>query len=89
LALVHEPDYFPTMVKSTPVQLQLSGYSHGGHVRIPPLAADLAALGSDLPYWPHELNGRFVDTGRGLGMVELPLRFNCPPELAGIMLRAA
>jgi uncharacterized protein len=34
-ALVHEPDYFPTMVELTPVQLQLSGHRHGGQVRIP------------------------------------------------------
>jgi uncharacterized protein len=90
LALVHEPDYFPTMVELTPVQLQLSGHSHGGQVRIPGLGPLI------LPPWGriyhtglYELNRRFVYTGRGLGMVELPLRFNCPPELTEIMLRAA
>ncbi len=90
LALVHEPDYFPTMVKLTPVQLQLSGHSHGGQVRIPALGPVI------LPPWGriyhtglYELNGRFVYTGRGLGMVELPLRFNCPPELTDIILHAA
>jgi sugar O-acyltransferase (sialic acid O-acetyltransferase NeuD family) len=31
----------------------------------------------------YELNGRFVYTGRGLGMVGLPLRFDCPPRAHG------
>jgi uncharacterized protein len=90
LALVHEPDYFPTMVKLTPAQLQLSGHSHGGQVRIPALGPLI------LPRWGriyhtglYELNGRFVYTGRGLGMVELPLRFDCPPELTEIILETA
>jgi uncharacterized protein len=90
LALVHEPDYFPTMVKLTPVQLQLSGHSHGGQVRIPALGPLI------LPRWGriyhtglYELNGRLVYTGRGLGMVALPLRFDCPPELTELTLETA
>ena len=90
LALVHEPDYFPTLVQLTPVDVQLSGHSHGGQIRIPPLGPVV------LPPWGriyhtglYELNGRFVYTGRGLGMVELPFRFDCPPELTEITLEAA
>jgi uncharacterized protein len=90
LALVHEPDYFPTLVRLTPVDLQLSGHSHGGQVRIPALGPVI------LPRWGriyhtglYELNGRFVYTGRGLGMVGLPVRFNCPPELTEITLAVA
>jgi uncharacterized protein len=90
VALVHEPDYFPTMVRLTPLQLQLSGHSHGGQVRLPPLGPLI------LPRWGriyhtglYHLNGRFVYTGRGLGMVKLPLRFNCPPELTEITLETA
>lgn len=89
LALVHEPDYFPTLVRLTPVDVQLSGHSHGGQVRIPALGPMV------LPPWGriyhtglYELNGRFVYTGRGLGMVGLPLRFDCPPELTEITLAA-
>jgi predicted MPP superfamily phosphohydrolase len=90
LTLVHEPDYFPTLVRLTPVDVQLSGHSHGGQVRIPALGPVV------LPPWGriyhtglYELYGQFVYTGRGLGMVELPLRFNCPPELTEIILHAA
>jgi predicted MPP superfamily phosphohydrolase len=90
LGLVHEPDYFPTLVRLSPIDLQLSGHSHGGQIRIPALGPVV------LPPWGriyhtglYELNGRFVYTGRGLGMVELPLRFDCPPELTEITLTAA
>jgi predicted MPP superfamily phosphohydrolase len=55
-----------------------SGHSHGGQVRIPVLGPVV------LPPWGriyhtglYELNGHFVYTGRGLGMVGLPLRFDC------------
>jgi predicted MPP superfamily phosphohydrolase len=90
LALVHEPDYFPTMIKSTPMRLQFSGHSHGGQVRIAPLGPlILPRLGRIYHSGLYELNGRFVYTGRGLGMVGLPLRFDCPPELTEITLVAA
>jgi uncharacterized protein len=89
IALVHEPDYFPTLVRLTPVQLQLSGHSHGGQIRIPgfgPLF--LPAWGQVYNTGLYELDGRMVYTGRGLGMVELPLRFACPPELTEVTLVA-
>jgi hypothetical protein len=90
VALVHEPDYFTTMVRLTPVQLQLSGHSHGGQVRIPPFGPlVLPRLARIYHTGLYELNGRFVYTGRGLGMVTLPLRFNCPPELTEITLEPA
>jgi predicted MPP superfamily phosphohydrolase len=37
----------------------------------------------------YELNGHYVYTGRGLGMVGLPLRLVCPPELTEITLEVA
>jgi predicted MPP superfamily phosphohydrolase len=90
LAVVHEPDYFPTLVRLTPVDLQLSGHSHGGQIRIPALGPVI------LPPWGriyhtgfYELNGHYVYTGRGLGMVGLPLRFDCPPEVTEITLEVA
>jgi uncharacterized protein len=89
LALVHEPDYFPMLVGLTPADVQLSGHSHGGQVRLPGLGPVI------LPRWGriyyaglYELSGHFVYTGRGLGMVGLPLRFDCPPELSEITLEA-
>lgn len=78
---------FPTLVRLTPVQLQLSGHSHADQVRIPGFGPLI------LPEWGqvyhtglYELDGRMVYTGRGLGLVELPMRFACPPELTEITL---
>jgi uncharacterized protein len=89
LALVHEPDYFSMLVGLTPVDVQLSGHSHGGQVRLPGLGpVILPRLGRIYHTGLYELNGHFVYTGRGLGMVGLPLRFNCPPELSVINLEA-
>ena len=89
IALVHEPDYFPTLVRLTPVDLQLSGHSHGGQIRIPPLGPLI------LPKWGqvyhsglYTLGERIVYTGRGRGLVGLPLRLACPPELTEITLVA-
>jgi hypothetical protein len=87
IALVHEPDYFATMVQLTPVDLQLSGHSHGGQVRIPALGPLILPEGGQIYHTGlYELNGRVIYTGRGLGLVKLPLRFNCPPELTEITL---
>jgi uncharacterized protein len=89
IGLVHEPDYFQTLVGLTPVDLQLSGHSHGGQVRIPGLGPlILPALGQIYHSGLYELDGRMVYTGRGLGMVGLPWRLACPPELTEITLVA-
>lgn len=89
LALAHEPDYFPILVRLTPVDVQLSGHSHGGQARIPALGpVILPPSGRIYHTGLYELGGHFVYTGRGLGMVELPSRFNCPPELTDIILHA-
>ena len=89
LALVHEPDYFPILVRTTRTDVQLSGHSHGGQVRLPGLGpVILPRLGRIYHTGLYELSGHFVYTGRGLGMVELPLRFDCPPELSEITLEA-
>jgi predicted MPP superfamily phosphohydrolase len=89
IALVHEPDYFSTMVQLTPVDLQLSGHSHGGQVRFPALDPLI------LPKWGqiyhtglYKVGDRVVYTGRGRGLVELPLRLGCPPEMTEITLAA-
>jgi uncharacterized protein len=45
LVLVHEPDYFPTLVRPTPVDVRLSGHSHGGQFRIPAVGPVVLPLG--------------------------------------------
>ncbi len=88
ILLCHNPDYAEEMASGPPVDLMLAGHTHGGQVRLPLLgqprlpvrwrkyAAGLAA-GPRCP----------VYTCRGLGMVGIPIRLNCRPELAIVRLR--
>ena len=85
--LAHEPDY-ADYVSRHPVDLQLSGHSHGGQVRLPflppfyepPLARKyIAGL--------YQVGPLTLYTNRGLGTVGVPIRFDCPPEITLITLR--
>ena len=87
LALVHEPDYVNRLSKLVPLDLQLSGHTHGGQVRLPGFGAVV------LPPWGqtyveglYRVGTSQVYTTRGIGMVGVPFRFNCPPEVTEITL---
>lgn len=90
ILLAHEPD-FADEFSQYPIDLQLSGHSHGGQVRIP-LIGSLYTPPHSSKY-PNGLyqvqNTRLqVYTTRGIGMTRLPIRFNCRPELTMITLKS-
>jgi uncharacterized protein len=81
ILLAHEPDYADYVARH-PVDLQLSGHSHGGQVRIPlvgPLY--LPALAQKYILGLYEVGPLTLYTNAGLGTIRLPVRFNCPPEI--------
>ena len=87
--LAHEPDYADEVCRF-PVDLQLSGHSHGGQIRIPflpplylPSMAKKYVLGS------YEVGPLALYTNAGLGTVGVAMRLNCPPEITLITLRRA
>jgi predicted MPP superfamily phosphohydrolase len=87
--LAHEPDY-ADVVAHHPVDLQLSGHSHGGQVRLPLLGALY------LPYLAHKyvwglyrVGPLTLYTNPGLGTLGVPVRWNCPPEITLLTLRRA
>jgi uncharacterized protein len=85
--LAHEPD-FADHVARFPVDLQLSGHSHGGQVRIPlvrPLW--LPPLAKKYIWGLYKIGGLTLYTNPGLGTVGLPVRMNCPPEITFLTLR--
>ena len=87
LLLAHEPD-FADYVAGFPVDLQLSGHSHGGQVRIPfvrPLW--LPPLAKKYIWGLYKIGGLTLYTNPGLGTVGLPVRMNCPPEITFLTLR--
>ena len=89
IALVHEPDSIRKLCTEVPLDLQLSGHSHGGQVRLPgfgPLV--LPQFGQIYYLGLYEVGHAQIYTTRGIGTVGLPIRFNCPPEVTAITLRA-
>lgn len=83
LLLAHEPD-FADIAAGYDVDLQLSGHSHGGQVRLPFAGAlFLPEFGQKYPLGLY----RFADakltlyTNRGIGTTILPIRFLCRPEV--------
>jgi predicted MPP superfamily phosphohydrolase len=87
LLLVHEPDFADKAARYS-IDLQLSGHSHGGQVRLPLLGAPLLPLwGRNYPIGLQRAGDTWVYTNRGLGVIEPPLRFNCRPEVSLLTLR--
>jgi predicted MPP superfamily phosphohydrolase len=87
ILLAHEPDYADKVARY-PVDLQLSGHSHGGQVRVPlirPLF--LPALARKYVWGWYKIGGLTLYTNPGLGTVGVPVRLNCPPEITLLTLR--
>ncbi len=89
ILLAHEPDVIDRFSHIAPITLQLSGHTHGGQVRLPWLGTPvLPKLGEKYVHGLYRVNGSQVYTNRGLGMVSMPIRFNCPPEITELTLTA-
>lgn len=89
ILLSHCPDFADTTLKY-PVDLQLSGHSHGGQVRLPfyghLYAPDCGQKYVDGLYTLGD--GKLqVYTNRGIGVSVYPIRFWCRPELTVLTLR--
>ena len=93
ILMCHAPDYIDELISQPAgqaVSFMLSGHTHGGQVRLPLIG----------PIVLPELGRRYVEgwfrvgemqlyVNRGLGSMGLPIRFNCPPEIALFTLRSA
>jgi hypothetical protein len=91
--LCHAPDYVDTLLAhpaGSAVSLMLSGHTHGGQVRLPFIGAmQLPLLGRKYVEGWFRLGQLQLHVNRGLGTVGIPFRFDCPPEISLITLRAA
>ncbi len=85
--LAHEPD-FADYAARFPVDLQLSGHSHGGQVRFPGIGPIvLPAMAQKYHTGLNRVSQLQVYTSRGVGVINPPVRLNCPPEVTLITLR--
>jgi uncharacterized protein len=88
LAAVHEPDFADEMRRYS-VDFQISGHSHGGQVRFPVVGAlYLPELGKKYPLGYYRFGDFQLYTNRGVGVIGLPLRLMCPPEITVFTLRS-
>jgi predicted MPP superfamily phosphohydrolase len=87
ILLAHEPD-FADEAASFPIDLQLSGHSHGGQVRLPLLPPlYLPKLGKKYVLGRYHVGPLTLYTTAGLGTIGVPVRLNCPPEITLLTLR--
>jgi predicted MPP superfamily phosphohydrolase len=87
LLLAHEPDLADIFAEDGRVSLQLSGHSHGGQVRLPGVGAlVLPYLGRKYDHGLNQVGDLWVYTNRGIGVINPPIRLNCPPEITEVTL---
>ncbi len=88
LLLAHEPDFADYAAKF-PVDLQLSGHSHGGQIIAPVIGPPhLPRMGKKYVRGRYQVGRMHLYTNRGIGAVGLPMRYQAPPEVTVLRLKA-
>jgi predicted MPP superfamily phosphohydrolase len=87
--LSHSPDQLP-LAKQQGFDLMLAGHNHGGQIRLPLIGALItpSLYGCRYAGGLYYEEPTLLHVSRGLGGVH-PIRLNCPPELALLILKAA
>ncbi|BAZ50935.1 putative Ser/Thr protein phosphatase family protein [Nostoc sp. NIES-4103] len=89
ILLAHEPDFVNISAATKRFDLQLSGHSHGGQVRLPFFKPPvLPPWGKQFYCGKYQVGNMFLYTNRGLGMTGLHLRFFARPEITVFTLVA-
>jgi uncharacterized protein len=94
ILMCHKPYHFEAFAK-TNVGLMLSGHTHGGQIVLGRFGnttltfCSLASKYVDGVYLPQESKSQTqMYVSRGIGVVGLPIRINCPSEITQITLAA-
>jgi predicted MPP superfamily phosphohydrolase len=82
--LAHTPSRLPEAA-ALAVPLVLSGHTHGGQIVLPGLGA-VAAREFPVVAGTDRRNVTTIFVSRGVGTVYVPVRLNCPPEVALLTL---
>lgn len=93
ILLAHHPDFSEHLPKDERIDLVLSGHTHGGQVRLPYGIAPIVPSRYGQKYsgglvMLDRREGTKVYVSRGVGVVTIPVRLNCPPEITRITLRS-
>lgn len=93
LFLAHESE-FADQATDYAYDLQLSGHSHGGQVRLPLLGAVITPPGGKkyvhgLYTLDQPASTKMIYTNRGIGTAHIPIRFLCRPEITLFTLRSS
>jgi uncharacterized protein len=101
ILLSHRPEIFPSAAASG-IEVVLSGHYHGGQIKLvpgndsPSIARLLTPYVEGLFRLPLSNKGAeehggesFLFVSRGIGVTALPVRLNCPPQIAHLTLRKA
>ncbi len=93
ILLAHEPDYAdmiaPYRAQFGAIDLQLSGHTHGGQVRLPGIGPLLLpVLGRRYPMGLYRVGEMWLYTSRGVGVAYPPVRLGCRPEISVLTLRS-
>jgi predicted MPP superfamily phosphohydrolase len=86
ILLYHTPDLAPNAANTGKVDLQLSGHTHGGQIRLPLVGAPFAAslYGKRFESGRMQVGGMTLYVTRGIGLegkAAPRVRFLCPPEI--------
>jgi predicted MPP superfamily phosphohydrolase len=100
LLLSHRPEVFPEASRAG-VDVVLSGHYHGGQVKLGPDPESLSIASLLTPYAEglfhlsrrHNLSASggksaLLFVSRGIGTTGLPIRVNCPPQIAHLTLKS-
>lgn len=88
LLLAHNPIIFRKAVRAA-IDLTLSGHTHGGQVKVRTRTPkDRLIPRRRLSAGLHQRKDSHIYITRGIGTVVLPVRYQCPPEISLLELRA-
>ena len=87
MLLAHDPRRL-TEAAGLNIPAVLSGHTHGGQVLLPGVGAVAKAARFPILEGIGSEENTSIFVSRGLGTVYVPVRFNCPPEVALVTLRA-
>jgi predicted MPP superfamily phosphohydrolase len=87
LLLAHDPRRL-VEAAALNVSAVLSGHTHGGQVLLPGVGAVVKATRFPVLQGIGRRENTTIFVSRGIGTVYVPVRFNCPPEVAVVTLKS-